>query len=144
VRKWLQIAGKQPIFALIAAILVGAIIIIALYAIRGFLTNVLARWIYWGEFPGFKFVWSSFYSSVTSVNFTGKYLIPAVAVHAWILLFGLGAIIVKLLGYFAWSVDKTQWFLKRGRNHSLQAIGYVGGAIVFVSTVLYQAMARGI
>jgi len=62
--------------------------------------------------------------------------LPAMATHLWLPLFVFGAIGVRLVNSFVWATEKMQWFLKRGRDHPYQAIGYVAAAIVFVGTAL--------
>jgi hypothetical protein len=72
-----------------------------------------------------------------SVDFVGAtvFIWPALAVFAWLPLFALGIVIVRLLTPLSWMVGRTQWFLKEGKEHPLKAIGYVAAVVVFLSTV---------
>ena len=67
---------------------------------------------------------------------------PALAVFAWLPLFALGIVIVRLLTPMTWVVGRTQWFLKEGKEHPLKAIGYVAAVVVFLGTVAGRAVFR--
>ncbi|HEY7243191.1 MAG TPA: hypothetical protein VH678_04820 [Xanthobacteraceae bacterium] len=66
-------------------------------------------------------------------------LMPAaLVVHLWLPLFALCALLLRALNYFRRAVGGMQWLLKRGREHPLDAIGYIAGILVFVITVVIQ------
>jgi hypothetical protein len=66
-------------------------------------------------------------------------LMPAAfVVHLWLPLFGLCVILLRGLNYFRRAVGGTQWFLEGGREHPLDAIGYIGAGLTFVATVVIQ------
>jgi hypothetical protein len=64
--------------------------------------------------------------------------LPALAVHLWLPLFGFGLLCVNGLNYLILAIGGMQWFLKRGRDHPLDAVGYVLGFLVFVGTGILQ------
>ena len=64
--------------------------------------------------------------------------LPALAVHLWLPLFGFGLLCVNGLNYLLRAIGIMQWFLKRGNDHPLDAVGWVLGAIVFVGTGILQ------
>lgn len=65
---------------------------------------------------------------------------PALAVFAWLPLFALGVVIVRLFTPLSWLVGRAQWFLKEGKEHPLKAIGYVAAIVVFFATVAARAV----
>jgi hypothetical protein len=56
----------------------------------------------------------------------------ALVVHSWLLLFAFGVVVVQLLNYFRSATRGVTWFLKRGREHPLEAVGFVGAMAVFL------------
>ena len=71
-------------------------------------------------------------------SYDGAFALPAIAVHLWLPLFGFGLLCVRGLNYLMWATGKMQWFLKRGNDHPLDAVGCVLGALVFVGTGILQ------
>jgi hypothetical protein len=63
-------------------------------------------------------------------------LISPLVVHLWLPLFSISVGVLRLLNYFRQAVGWTQWFLKEGNRHPLEAIGYVAAIIVFIGTVI--------
>ena len=71
-------------------------------------------------------------------------LMPAaLVVHMWLPLFGLCVLLLRGLNYFRLAVGETQWFLKSGQEHPLDAIGYVGAGLVFVATIVVPYIVAG-
>jgi hypothetical protein len=66
---------------------------------------------------------------------------PALLVHLWLPLFVFGASGVKLLYPIFRAVEWAQWFLKRGSQHPLEAIGTVVAILVFAVTAIWQFLA---
>lgn len=82
-------------------------------------------------------VWSSLVNMVDDISwriidFTSALALAALAVHGWLLLFAVGVVGVQALNLLMRLAGKTQWFLKEGSEHPLQAIGYVAAGTVFV------------
>jgi hypothetical protein len=133
----LIIAGYSPLFALTTGPIIGAIVIITFYLVRDV-----------GEFSistmSFHFryflediqMW--FAAIQNPVGQRRILLIPAIAVHLWLPLFAFGVVFAKAINSFRSSAVWAQWFLKKGREHPLQAIGYVGATLVFIGTGLAQ------
>jgi hypothetical protein len=63
-----------------------------------------------------------------------SFSLPALAVHLWLPFFVLSLGMFKLLIMARVAVGWTQWFIKQGRDHPLDAVGYVAALIVFVTT----------
>jgi hypothetical protein len=66
--------------------------------------------------------------------------LAAFVVHLWLPLLALSVTFLKSLNYFRLSVGAAQWFLKKGREHPLDAIGSVAAILVFVATAVIQHM----
>jgi hypothetical protein len=58
-------------------------------------------------------------------------------VYLWLPLFALSIGVAKLINYFRVAVGGAQWFLKKGKDHPIEAIGYIASVIVFVGTAIY-------
>jgi hypothetical protein len=56
----------------------------------------------------------------------------AFLVHSWLLLFAFGVVVVHLINSLRLATRQTMWFLKRGKDHPLQAIGFVSATAIFL------------
>jgi len=65
---------------------------------------------------------------------------PALAVFAWLPLFALGILAIRVLPLLSRIVEKTQWALKEGDQHPLRAIGFVAAVAVFAVAAGMQTM----
>jgi hypothetical protein len=63
------------------------------------------------------------------------FVLPAVAVFAWLPLFALGIVVIRAIAPLSSMVAKAQWALKEGDQHPLKAIGCVAAVVVFAVTV---------
>ena len=134
VRWWLA-AGISGVRNLLVGPLVG-IVIVALF--------VIVRGITWGiyymmteldqgdEYP-FPLIFLAHFSSKQWIGIT----ISAFIVHLWLPLLVLCIGLLKLLNYLRRVVGWTQWFFKGGKQHPLDAIGYVAAVIVFLGRSLW-------
>ncbi len=64
----------------------------------------------------------------------------ALVVHLWLPYFALCVSLVKGLNYLLLAVNKAQWFLKRGKDHPLEAIGFVAAPLMFLGAVAVQML----
>jgi hypothetical protein len=62
----------------------------------------------------------------------------AFVVHLWLPLLALCVLFLRSLNYFRFAVGGVQWFLKRGREHPLDAIGTVAAILIFLVTMIIQ------
>jgi hypothetical protein len=68
-----------------------------------------------------------------------RVLMPAAfVVHMWLPLFGICVLLLRPLNYFRSAVGAVQWFLKKGQEHPLDAIGNVAAGLVFVVALVIQ------
>jgi hypothetical protein len=68
--------------------------------------------------------------------------LPAVAVHLWLVLLAIGVLLAQAFGHFLRAAAWVQWFIKRGENHPLEAIGYVAAVVVLVFALIAQFVVR--
>jgi hypothetical protein len=68
--------------------------------------------------------------------------LASLVVHLWLPLFLLAAWALRGTEYLKLAIGWTQWFIRQGRHHPFEAIGYVASAIVFVSTAAIQYVWR--
>jgi hypothetical protein len=147
VRRWLSVAGEKPMFALLSAWVVGALVIFLLYWVRDFV--MIGGTIYFDGFGPHSFrdvlilLMGSFSSSLglwagylTSNDYDVNILfVPAVAIHLWLPLFALCVLFLQVANALVTAIVKMQWFLKKGRDHPLEAVGFLAGAVVFGTAV---------
>jgi hypothetical protein len=148
VRRWLSVAGEKPMFALLTSWVLAAVIIFMLYWVRDFVMT--GGTIYFDGFGPNSFrdvlilitgafsysleLWGGY---VTSHDYDVNILfVPAIAIHFWLPLFALCVWIVQGTNYLGFAAAKMQWFLKRGQQRPLEAIGFVAAAVVFALSVV--------
>jgi hypothetical protein len=66
--------------------------------------------------------------------------VAAFLVHLWLPFFALSVGLLKALNYILLATKRVQWFIKRGRDHPLDALGFVAAPIVFLVTVAAQML----
>jgi hypothetical protein len=135
VRRWLIIAGARPFIALLTGPLVGAVIILFLFYLRfkaWYLIQDGVRYLYFNLDELWGVVTAVFLAPFTShpdpLNLA---VLPALAVHLWLPLLALCIVLLKALNWLRIAVGKAQWFFKEGKEHPLDAIGYVAATLVF-------------
>jgi hypothetical protein len=131
IRFWLQAAGERPLFALCVGALLGFATVFAVYIVIDVVTFSLKTW----TFHPVYFIqdvinWYDFIRTRGGVN--RVFFSSALVVHSWLLLFAFGVVVVQLLNYFRSATRGVTWFLKRGREHPLEAVGFVGPMAVFL------------
>jgi hypothetical protein len=144
VRWWLrdERRARTIIPSVITGPLIGTYVVTLAYLARDFLLSyVLEKFKLVGN-NYFPLYWLSFFvrtAADPSILTQNWLFFSAMAVHAWLLLAGLGVLVFKIANYFLIAVKHMQWFLNKGQEHPLDAIGYVAGVIVFVCTIVVRA-----
>jgi hypothetical protein len=87
----------------------------------------------WDELHSYLFIWAGTYKGLA---------LAALLVHLWLPLFALCISLLKVVNYLRGAVGWTQWFIKHGRYHPLDAVGYVAAVIVFGTAVLLRWISR--
>jgi hypothetical protein len=133
IRPSLILGKRRPIVALLLGPIAGIAVV--------FLVFGLFVWISVGSIKAFVEFRETPVSLVTA-SLVWQALLPAgFVVHLWLPLFALCVVLLRGLNYFRLAVGGTQWFLKGGREHPLDAIGYVGASLAFVAAIVIQHIA---
>jgi hypothetical protein len=82
------------------------------------------------------------YFRIHFMTLSSWFLIPALLVHLWMPLFSLGAAVLRLVNGLLVATAWAQWFLKGGKHHPLEAIGYVAALVVLVIGIIFQLVWR--
>jgi hypothetical protein len=64
----------------------------------------------------------------------------AFVVHLWLPFFALCVGLLKGLNYFLLASNTAQWFLKRGMDHPLEAVGFVAAPLMFLLAAAVQML----
>jgi hypothetical protein len=135
IRRWLVIASRRPVIALLASPIIGVIVVLAGALLRvaaALVFNPLVR-----EFPIADIPLAL--ETIFSIPYQHLLLLfPATMVFAWLPLFGISLVIIRVLNVLTPIVHKMHWFLKDGQDHPLIAVGYMAGAIVFLIAVAWR------
>jgi hypothetical protein len=127
VRWLLVVGGKRPTVALLVGPLAGMFVVLLFALVRE-----IGLFAFWATPDVVASVADSLI--VWSVIF----FLPTLAVHLWLPLFGFGLLCVTGLKYLLQAIGGVRWFLERGDDHPLDAVGYVLGTIVFVGAGALQ------
>jgi hypothetical protein len=132
IRRGIALSAKYPVWSQIRGFLVAAAIVYLSLGVR-FLTTFLAGRIF--PVNGFDYD----HIDPAEFPFTPAFLfVPAVLVFAWLPLFSMGLIVLRLATPISTAISKMQWFLKDGTDHPLNAVGIVAGTVVFVCAAAWQ------
>lgn len=148
VRRFLVLGGDRPAAAILISPILGALIVGIFAYLRVTVSFIVVGFLFQlgDDLPLLKNIGMGLYLAIYSLfnppalngapNYQELLLsLSAFAVHLWLPLFGFGLLCVRGLNYLFWAIGKMQWFLKRGAEHPLDAVGYVLGAIVLVGAV---------
>jgi hypothetical protein len=131
VRRYLMVGENRPLIALVSGPLFGMSVVVIFVFVRNF------GLLLWLDPHDVQAHMSRALEGIINKDVLLLSL-PALAVHLWLPLFGFGLLCVNGLNYLMRVIGGMQWFLKRGREHPLDAVGYVLGFLVFVGTGILQ------
>jgi len=132
VRRFLRAGVERPVISITAGPIVGVFFVILIFYVL-----VMFLLYFWMKMCPFQNDWCgldipfpviSFIVAAPIVN------LSAFVVHLWLPILALCIAIVRVLNWLQVAVGKTQWLLKGGKEHPLDAIGYVAAALVFAGT----------
>jgi hypothetical protein len=66
--------------------------------------------------------------------------IAPLSVHLWLPIMALSLVASKALVYVTQATQWAQWFLKQGRHHPFEALGYVAALIVFAVALVFSRL----
>jgi hypothetical protein len=116
---FVQLGTNKPVIAIVAAPFVGILFVYA----------IILLIIYTERHTVSTFVPEQFFVFLGIMTTT--YYPAAFVVHLWLPLFALCIMIVKVFNWFRLAVSKTQWLFRGGKEHPLDAVGYVAAILVF-------------
>jgi hypothetical protein len=123
-------SGTKPVISLALGAVSGAAIVLA--------ANSLREVTFWFDDVFFGPSWDRYVPEIVPTSLSSHslvFILAALAVFIWLLLFAIGILAARVLTPLSWIVGGTQWFLKEGAERPLKAIGYVAAVVVFVGTV---------
>lgn len=130
IRQWLFLAGKRPLFALVTAPVIGAIIVALCYVLIDVgAFSILVREFHWRYFREDFWNW---YGFIRNHTMRWSFLAPAFVVHLWLPLFAFGVLMAQFMNSIRLAGRFSQWFFLQGKAHPLRSIGYIAGAATFV------------
>lgn len=136
----LLIRGKnRPVLMLFLGPVGGTLLIFIIFIIRDYCMSHMTFQIShpWASITNFV-LYDTFLLSSRPDWWT--FFFGAMVVYLWLPLLALAASAAQALNYFRLAVGWARWFLKRGQDHPLEAIGYVAAIIVFTLTVVSRLL----
>src|SRR5262245_4131018 len=96
---------------------------------------------FYGE-PGDIWVHLQWLRDVVLFNrpLNGEILIAGLLVHVWLLLFAMGALLMQVLNGVLYASKTMQWFLDKGDQNPLEAIGIVATALALLANAAFLAV----
>jgi hypothetical protein len=136
IRPWLSVCGRFPFIALLG----GAVIGFTIVTIGFFLRTALEVLMDYDELSALYSLGniSEFGMIILTMLSLWVFHIPGVIVFVWLPLFALGIFVIRASNPIIAAVRKMQWFIKDGKEHPLEAVGYVAGAAVFITMGVLQ------
>jgi hypothetical protein len=134
----------RPLFALFLGPAIGALVIFLITFSVSTGLAVFDPGDFWRVLAfragNYFFLWSHNLSVLASgrVPLEAALLLPAIAIHLWLPLLAIGLAGTRLLYWFTSATQLAQWFIKQGRWHALDAVGFVAAFIVLVTTAVLQ------
>jgi hypothetical protein len=142
IRQWLISLSNRPLIALLTGSLIGVIILSVGFLVRFLCALFIMTIVYAFEVYTFALERSFWLHEFFQERFFERtyLMIPATIVFAWLPLFGISLLLIRLFNLLSPVVSKLQWAIKGGPDHPLIAVGYVAAAIVFVIAVVWRIL----
>jgi hypothetical protein len=148
IRRWLATRFQSPILSLLVGFAIGVCIVIFLGLVRrAALYKLLpipdfSYFLYINRSDGgpsqMEILLDNISSAFHFVFGAFGLTIPATAVFIWLPLLAFGLLLLRAGTPASLVVAKVQWLLKDGKDHPLEAVGYVVGAVVFILAAVWQ------
>jgi hypothetical protein len=148
IRWWLSQKFSNAFVSLIVAAIGASLIVYTFFVFRVIAIQAIMVVIEDGlQSERLKLVWTLyFYWSIygwQSYNTLMRSLTAAaIAVHLWLPLVAVSAVLIQVLNYFMRAVTFTEWFLEDGKERPVKAIGYVAAGVVLVATMVISILGR--
>lgn len=137
IRRWLGKSTLRPIEALIVGPFMGILLVLLVLWSRAltqlYLDEITAAYTEFHQNYSVdsisKEMWQLFVRGI------GEGLtLSALFVHLWLPFFAICVGLVKGLNYVLLATKQVQWFIKRGKDHPLDALGLVAAPLVFLNS----------
>jgi hypothetical protein len=132
IRRWITFSGSRPFIALLGGLFIACLIVTVGGAARITVAAHSGAKLIVLQVIGYGIFLGRYESLVPLLAF------PGIIVFAWLPLFALGIFVIRASNLIAAAVGKVQWFLKEGKEHPLEAIGYIAGIAVFLIVAGWQ------
>jgi hypothetical protein len=145
IRSWLASAGDHPVRSLLLGFLNSVLLILFVILVRDYIIMIV-----WALINGasllalpFELIWK-YYGAYLGLyfgsghNLAWKMALLPLCVNLWLVLLAIGLVTIRSMNLFGSGMRFVQWFLEKGRDHPLEAVGYVAAAFVFVATALMK------
>jgi hypothetical protein len=133
--------GKSaPITASIRGVTAGMSVVAGFAVVQNMIVAILEMI----HVPWFSFINQTVFNIMATFNepFWLALFLASLVVHLWLPLFLLSAWTLRGMEYLKLTIGLVQWFIKQGRHHPFEAVGYVASVIVFVSGAIVQYVWR--
>jgi hypothetical protein len=137
VRRLLVQFRARPVVALFIGASAGALMVLLVFCVRTLvfmMTLSLYVTFRLDNFADFAYLFLSYFKSTVAGQTGIPFSIGALLVHLWLPFFALCVGLVQLVTYLRHAAGWTQWFIKQGEQHPLDAIGYVAAVVIFITT----------
>jgi hypothetical protein len=139
VRALLVTMGLKPFKALLVGPTVGICLVILVIAARDTFTVLITG----SPSSAFTSAQSYIESTLFYMRSLDEYRamsLAALAVHLWLPFLASCIGLLKALQYLLLTVDRMKWFIKQGKQHPLDAVGFVAAPVVFIGAVAVQIL----
>lgn len=137
--RWLLITFRlRPVRALILGPLVGILLVLFMYAFFILLIPIMIF-----EILKLNFTMPPVPQVPDDrVSLAQIIIYSSLIVHLWLPFFSISVALTKMLTYVLLAAKRVQWFLKRGKDHPLEAIGFVAAPLAFFIAVGVQVLLK--
>ena len=139
VRALLVTMGLKPFRALLVGPMVGICLVISVIAARDMFTVLITGSPSSALTSPQSYIESTLYY-MRSVDEYRAMSLAALVVHLWLPFLASCVGLLKVLQYLLLAVDRMKWFIKQGKQHPLDAVGFVAAPMIFIGAVALQML----
>lgn len=143
VKYWLTRSKQEPILSILIGPAAAAVVIVIVLTVVRLVADELSINLYFGFAPSlWEFIAALNFPLYFSLRAVNVFTYMALIVHAWMPLLVVCVCFLRALNYLREAVGWTRWFIRGGRDHPLQAVGYVAAVLVFIGAVTADLVAK--
>jgi hypothetical protein len=148
IRWWFALKIRSAILSLMIGAAIAALIILLFFSFRMTLLELISGT--WEYGPSWEVVrevlgmvpYTLLYRTTNLLFLTSTLVGAALAVHLWLPLLVIGVLVIRTGNYLLRAVTFMRWFLDKGDEHPIKAIGYVAATVVFVAATTTTILGR--